>query len=260
MALLDIDIQKILTEDSWTPCTLDGEQVVHKYFPLSPMQLGMFNELNVTQLPDGTVWLDFLSEKYAPAKPAMDFMAYCYHKWGLDSQGRGVPSNADVQALRNGTFGRTWTNVKMLQFKRPNHLSLTIALRIIIDNQDLSDFIGILTQSTPEAPIANTNNVNISESIATTVNTEEATDADPNDTPNVIVGFSIGKIILLCLLSLFLFPVGNIGVIIYGLTKYLQIPTPYSTTIVASNKKKGITAISIALGWSALVGMAFIFS
>lgn len=132
----NIDLDELINSGVFISNSLDNiGPALQKRVQLIPPQMGMFTDVDVTKLPDGTIWLDFLSSKYAPNKNLMDFMAYCYKKWGLDSQYRGMPSNKDVEDLRRGCFARTWSKVKILQIKRPEHVALSIVLRIIIDNR-----------------------------------------------------------------------------------------------------------------------------
>lgn len=141
MRFFTFDLEQAIVQGEWiTSPNISGQVAKQKRIELNPMQMEMFNLLDITKFADGTIWLDFLSDKYAPNKSLMDFMAYCANKWGNDSLGRNVPTERDMPDLRNGTFGRTWTNVKITQIKRPEKLSLTIVLRIIIDNQDMSNF------------------------------------------------------------------------------------------------------------------------
>ena len=235
MAFFSFDLDEILNQKGWTPATIDGQQCVQKRIQLNPIELDMFSTLDITRLPDGSIWLDFLSEKYAPTKQAMDFMAYCTQLWGVDSKGRGNPSDKDVIDLRNGTFGRTWQNVKMVQIKLPECLSLSVALRIIIDNPDMNSFISNLAKGFVRSAvnqvgrdggrvisnkIYNGQNyvpVNTSQQASQPMSTyaqipDNATYANPS--------LSSGKYILLVFLSLLFFPFGTFGVLIYGLVRY----------------------------------------
>lgn len=236
MAFINIDIEKLLNEDGWIQITLDAGPAVQKRVSLSPPQMGMFNTLDITKFPDGTVWLDFLSDKYAPSKEVMDFMAYCSDKWGNDSSGRGVPNKDDISALRDGTFGRTWENVKLAQIKRPEHLSLTVILRIIIDNNDMSNFIKSLGEGFVRSAVNQvgrdsgrviSNNVyndqdyvqvtNVSEQSASTPPPITATPSGvPQDAISSTKYFSAGKLVWLSILSIFLMPLGSLFVLLYG--------------------------------------------
>lgn len=140
MTFFTFDIEDAITTGEWQTSEIDGKNALQRRIELQPIQMGMFNLLDVTKFPDGTIWLDFLSSAYAPNKQLMDFMAYCTSVWGTDSVGRGVPSQSDMAPLRRGTFGRTWQHVKIVQIKRPEMISLSVVLRIIIDNQEMSDF------------------------------------------------------------------------------------------------------------------------
>lgn len=148
MQFFDFNFEDVINGTGFCPTKLDIYQDGKEYeslvkvieFP-SP-QMGMFTTLIVNKLPDGTLWLDFLSPKYAPNATLMQFMRYCTDKWGLDSKHQGYPTQNDTTLLREGRFGRYWPNVKIIQCKLDNHISLTINLRII-DNQDMSNFISV---------------------------------------------------------------------------------------------------------------------
>lgn len=106
---------------------------------------------------------------------------------------------------------------------------------------------------------------------------------------------STGKIILFVILSLFLFPIGSIGVAIFGLVKYLdknakmewaetvpqytqdrryktnqryigdavvkhKITVAASPEVIAINKKNGITALAIGIGCGLLIGASLLFN
>lgn len=106
---------------------------------------------------------------------------------------------------------------------------------------------------------------------------------------------SSGKIVLFLLISLLIFPIGTIGVIIYGLQKYFDksanmewsevVPqyaqdrryktksrfignaivkhkTKVSATpdVIAINKKNGLTALAIGLGCGLLIGISLLLS
>lgn len=106
---------------------------------------------------------------------------------------------------------------------------------------------------------------------------------------------STGKIVLFVFLSFCLFPVGSIGVAIYGLINYFDknaklewdevVPqyaqdrryktnrryigdavvkhttkVPASPEVVAINKKNGIKALSIGLGCALLIGISLLFN
>ncbi|MDE5649534.1 MAG: hypothetical protein K2I35_00745, partial [Duncaniella sp.] len=194
---------------------------VQKRVSLIPIQMGMFNVLDITKFPDGSLWLDFLSDKYAPSKEAMDFIAHCFNKLGKDIKGRGVPCEADVAALRNGLFGRNWDNVKMTQIKRPEHLSLTIALRVIIDNQDLQNFVSNLEISATETTY-NQSKIEGGGSQISSHNSSQQTLKLKEGSTIATKPFSGGKIVLLVCLAFFIPLVGPIGVFIYGLIKYFD--------------------------------------
>lgn len=206
------------------------------------MELDMFGSLDITKLPDGSIWLDFLSEKYAPSKDAMDFMAYCTQLWGPDSKGRGNPTKKDVSELRNGSFGRTWPNVKMVQIKRPECPALSIALRIIIDNSDMSKFItnlakgfvrSVVNQVGRDGGRVISNNiyngqnyvpVNPPQQPSPRMSSSAYAQIPANaETANPTI--SSGKYILLVFLSLLFFPIGTIGVFVYGLVRYNKTDT-----------------------------------
>ncbi|MDE6037833.1 MAG: hypothetical protein K2G05_06185, partial [Duncaniella sp.] len=245
MAFLKFDLEKTLNQGDWTPVTIEEQQCVQKRVRLEPVELDMFSTLDITKFPDGSVWLDFLSEKYAPTKSAMDFMAYCTQLWGVDSKGRGNPSNQDVIDLRNGTFGRTWPNVKIVQIKRPECPMLSVALRIIIDNPDMSSFISNLAKGFVRSAVNQvgrdggrviSNNIYNGQNYVPVDNPQqpsqptrnEAYAQIPKDAIYESPSFSSGKYIFLVLLSLLCFPLGTIGVFVYGLVRYNKTDTKVS--------------------------------
>lgn len=106
---------------------------------------------------------------------------------------------------------------------------------------------------------------------------------------------STGKIVLFVFLSFCLFPVGSIGVAIYGLVSYFDknaklewdevVPqyaqdrryrtnrryigdavvkhktkVPASPEVIAINKKNGVTALAIGLGCALLIGISLLFN
>lgn len=236
MTFIDLNLDELLNSGTFSPVTLQtGEHILLKNVNLDPPQMGMFTEVNVSKLPDGTVWLDFFSLKYAPNKTVMDFMAYCYERWGLDSQGRGAPTDADVSRLKDGTFGRSWDNVKIVQFKRPGHLALSITLRIIIDNEDMSNFINQLAKGFVRSAvnqvgrdsgrvISNTiyngqNYVPVSD-VTEPSQTRHQSGDFPSNAYSKTVPFTTGKIVWLVVLCIFFNIIGSIGVLIYGIAKY----------------------------------------
>lgn len=237
MAFFRFDLDEILNQKDWTPATIDGPQCVQKRSQLNPIELDMFGRLDITKFPDGSIWLDFFSEKYAPTKPAMDFMAYCTQLWGVDSKGRGNPSDKDVIDLRNGTFGRTWQNVKMVQIKLPECLSLSVALRIIIDNPDMNSFISNLAKGFVRSAVNQvgrdggrviSNNIYNGQNYVPIDKPQQSSQPIRNEAyaqiPNNAIyanpTLSSGKYIFLVLLSLICFPLGTLGVFIYGLVRY----------------------------------------
>lgn len=237
MAFLKFDLAETLNQGDWTPASIEGQQCVQKRVHLEPIELDMFSTLDITKFPDGSVWLDFLSEKYAPAKSTMDFMAYCTQLWGVDSKGRGNPSNQDVIDLRKGTFGRTWPKVKMVQIKRQEHLTLSIALRIIIDNPDINSFISNLAKGFVRSAV---NQVGRDGGRVISNKIYNGQNYVPVDTPQqssqpmsngayaqipdnaayANPALSSGKYILLVFLSLLFFPIGTFGVFVFGLVRY----------------------------------------
>lgn len=288
MAFIDVDIEKLLNEDGWVNSILDQGPAIQKRVQLYPMQMRMFNVLDITKLPDGTIWLDFLSEKYAPTKEAMDFIYYCTQLWGKDSAGRGAPCDADVKDLRNGTYCRTWDNVKMLQIKRPGDISLTIALRIIIDNPDINEFIRTLKERKScvnvNQEITNKTNVKGAKPESTPGQHHHTATQQTTLTPNgeiINKPFDAGKILLLVLISAILFPIGSIGVVIYGIVRFFDKTTKikwYNASprkggmragdatkristvaanpdVIAINKKNGIIAIVIGISIGLILGL-----
>lgn len=247
MSFFTFNIEDAITNGEWQTSEIEGLSALQRRIELQTMQMDMFNLLDVTKFPDGTIWLDFLSSAYAPNKQLMDFMAYCASVWGADSLGRGVPSQADMDPLRRGTFGRTWQNVKIVQIKRPEMISLSIALRIIIDNQEMSNFAKNLAKGFVRSavnqvgrdggrvisnqlynnqnyvPIQNVNNI---------PQMEHPIDSVRDDTmPKTVVKNKLGAgTIILIILGLFAVPIGPIAVLIYGIARYLKNTTKIEWT------------------------------
>lgn len=239
MSFFTFDIEDAITNGEWQTAEIDSKTALQRRIELKPMQMGMFSLLDVTKFIDGTIWLDFHSSKYAPNKQLMDFMAYCASVWGTDSLGRGVPSNADMDPLRNGTFGRTWQNVKIVQIKRPGEMALSVTLRIIIDNQDMSNFAKNLAKgfirsavnqvgrdggrvisnslydSKNYVPFANVTQQNIEGESQPLLNTS----GTPENYAVEEKPLSGNKIFCLIILAVLLYPLGTLGVFFYGLGK-----------------------------------------
>lgn len=261
MALINLDWDNILKKDGWTP-DASGDELV-KSMPITPMQLGMFDwaEIKVTKSQVFTVTL--YCDKYAPNKATMDFMAHCYYKWGNDSFARGLPCQDDVTHLKNGTFIRSWDNVVMYQTKRPGKFGLTVAINLIFsDADDMGDIINapffkheVAANSTPEqnAPSQSAGKCVVLNKPLTTL-----------------------QIILCIALSLFLAPLGTIGVFVYGLLRYVdksakvrwvsnqsgtamrESTIPASPEVIAINKRNGKTAIIISLACAVIAVLSIV--
>lgn len=247
MPFFTFDIEAAITNGEWQTAEIDGKTVLQQRIGLQPIQMGMFNLLDVTKFPDGTIWLDFLSSAYAPNKQLMDFMSYCASVWGADSLGRGLPSQADMAPLRRGTFGRTWQNVKILQIKRPESLTLSVALRIIIDNQDMSNFVKNLAKGFVRSAVNqvgrdggrvisnqlynNKNYVPI-QNVNSAPQMEHPVDSFRDNTmPNAVVKNKLGAgTIILIIIGLLATPIGPIAVLIYGIARYLKNTTKIEWT------------------------------
>lgn len=234
MAFITLDIESIINSDGWRTITLDNGSALSKRIPLSPPQMEMFHTLNVTKLQDGTIWLDFISSKYAPNKTVMDFIAYCTDLWGLDHNNKGYPDKSDIQPLKSGRYGRFWDNVSITQINVENNIGLVIALRITIDNTDMSNFVKNLAKGFVRSAVNQvgrdggrviSNNLYKGRNYVPVqnVNTPPPLNgayqnipesATINDKP-----FSALKYVLCGFLS-FIFPIGTIGVFIYGLTRF----------------------------------------
>lgn len=239
MPFFTFDIEDAITTGEWQTAEIDGKTALQRRIELQPIQMDMFNLLDVTKFPDGTIWLDFLSSAYAPNKKFMDFMAYCASVWGTDSLGRGVPSQADMDPLRRGTFGRTWQNVKIVQIKRPEAITLSVTLRIIIDNQDMSNFAKNLAKGFVRSAVNQvgrdggrviSNQLYYNKNYVPIQNVSEATqmgqpvDSEQNGfMPNAVVKTKLGAgTIILVILGLLAIPIGPIAVLIYGIARYLK--------------------------------------
>lgn len=247
MPFFTFDIEDAITTGEWQTAEIDGKTALQRRIELQPIQMGMFNLLDVTKFPDGTIWLDFLSSAYAPNKQFMDFMAYCASVWGTDSLGRGVPSQADMDPLRRGTFGRTWQNVKIVQIKRPEAMTLSVALRIIIDNQDMSNFAKNLAKGFVRSAVNqvgrdggrvisnqlynNKNYVPIQNVSETTQMGHPVDSAQDGFMPNAVVKTKLGTgTIILIILGLLAIPIGPIAVLTYGIARYLKNTTKIEWT------------------------------
>lgn len=242
MPFFTFDIENAVTNGEWHTAEIDGKAALQRRIELDPIQMDMFNLLDVTKFSDGTIWLDFLSHTYAPNKQLMDFMAYCTSMWGTDSQGRGVPSQTDINPLRNGTFGRTWQNVKIVQIKRPEAIALSVALRIIIDNQDMSSFTKNLAKGFIRSAVNqvgrdggrvisnklyNNKNYVLIQTPNCDPQMDHHIDSFKEDSmPNAVVKTKLGAgAIILIILGLFALPIGPIAVLIYGIARYLKNTT-----------------------------------
>lgn len=243
MQFFDFDFIEAVNGNGFIPSKLDiyqnGEisDVLAKSVMFEPPQMGMFYKLNITKLPDGTVWLDFISKKYAPNRNLMDFMAYCTDRWGLDSNSQGYPCDKDTELLKSGYFGRYWPNVKILQCKVENHLSLSIILRIIIDNEDMSNFTKQLAKGFVRSAVNQVgrdggrvisnqiyngqNYVPISNVSPQEASVQPQTGNHPQEMPQCVTSttkhFTAGKMVWLTLASIIFMPVGSIAVLLYGL-------------------------------------------
>lgn len=242
MTFFTFDIDEAINKGEWQSAEINGQNALQRRIELKPIQMDMFNLLDVTKFPDGSIWLDFLSSSYAPKNQLMDFMAYCASNWGPDSHGRGAPSTDDMEPLRHGTFGRSWRNVKIVQIKRPEAIFLSVALRIVIDNQDMRNFAKNLTKGLVRSAVNqvgrdggrvisnllynNKNYVPI-QNVNSAPQMEHPIDSVKNDTtPNAVVknNLSAGSIILI-ILGIFVVPIGTIAVLIFGIARYLKNTT-----------------------------------
>lgn len=247
MPFFTFDIEAAITNGEWQTAEIDGKTALQRRIELLPIQMGLFNLLDVTKFPNGTIWLDFLSSAYAPNKQLMDFMSYCASKWGADSLGRGVPSQADMEPLRHGTFGRTWQNVKIVQIKRPEMISLSVAIRIIIDNQEMSNFAKNLAKGFVRSAVNqvgrdggrvisnklyNNQNYMPIQNVNGTPQMGNPIDSFRDDTmPNAVVKNKLGTgTIILIIIGLLAIPIGPIAVMIYGIARYLKNTTKIEWT------------------------------
>lgn len=124
---------ELSSNDGWLDQThIDGTQMKVKGVALSPLVLGMFDIVVVAKLLNGTIYYDFLSKKYAPNPKLRSFIQTCTSLFGMDKNGKGWCSQADVEPLKTGHFSRNWENVNILQTKREDWFSLVIAMRITI--------------------------------------------------------------------------------------------------------------------------------
>lgn len=133
--LLKIDINSLTNGGEWQEQTyIDGSPMNVKAMPFSQMVLGIFDLAVIAKLQDGTIYIDFLSKKYAPNVGLMNFIKVWTSKYGLDTNGHGECTQAEVAALRSGSFSRVWENVAILQTKREGIISLVMAMRITLKN------------------------------------------------------------------------------------------------------------------------------
>lgn len=240
MPFFDFDFDKTVNEGDFVPTQIEGApnqgmlDVLVKQVEFAQPQMGMFDSLIVTKKNDDSVWLEFLSKKYAPNKKLMDFMAYCTDKWGLDSEQQGYPSPNDTDRLERGYFRRIWPNIAIYQTKRDGCFSLTITLIIIINNPDMSNFTKQLAKGFIRSAVNQVgrdggrvisnniyngqNYVPVADATAQTpppVNPSQA--GLPQGAQSTTKHFSAGKMVWLSILSIFIIPFGSIGVFLYGL-------------------------------------------
>lgn len=247
MPFFSFDLEDAIANGEWESAEIDGKIAVQKRMELQPIQMDMFNLLDVTKFQDGTIWLDFLSNSYAPKKPLMDFMAYCASTWGSDSRGRGAPSQSDIEPLRNGKFGRTWPNVKIVQIKRPEIFHLTVILRIIIDNQDMSNFAKNLAKGFVRSAVNQVgrdggrvisnhvyNNANYVpfQNVGANPQPKQPEEYTGNTSmPNALVKTKLGLgAIILIILGVFAPPIGAAAVLAYGISRYMKKTTKITWT------------------------------
>ena len=263
MAFLNFNLEEVINSPGFVPIKVENysngdiEDGLYKEVSFNVPQLDMFDKMGVTKMPDGTIWLDLFSKKYAPNKSLMDFMAYCTEKWGPDSNGMGIPCEKDTQLLKNGKFGRHWNNIKLIQFKRDDHFALSILMRIIIDNQDMSNFVKQLAKgfvkpsvnqagsdggkSIPNNLYGRENKVPVSPITSNPIPPHNENlrnkmlvggvkdgikiiDTTPISTDVKIKtkALSVSGWLLCIALCIFFFPIGNIGVLIDGIINFFD--------------------------------------
>ncbi|MDE5975432.1 MAG: hypothetical protein K2G69_02660 [Muribaculaceae bacterium] len=203
----NIDIDALMRADDFIPASFDKGLVGVKEVDLTEKPvMDMFNKVTLLKYSDGSFNIDFTSTKYAPNQTLMEFMKYCTEKWGKDRNGRGLPSQSDVQALKDGRFGRNWDYVKLLQIKNDDSIALSVVMRLHIPNKDTMEFansVNTMSQATPQpAP--------------------SQTPPNPNQIPSNAqiqpISFPSGLYIIL-----FIFGIGSIGgliMLIYGYMRY----------------------------------------
>lgn len=252
MAFFNFDLNEALNGEGFTPfkveTSLDGDttDAIQKTIEFQQHEMGMFDHVSVVKFPDGTAWLDFASKKYAPNRTLMDFIAYCTDKWGNDSKGQGYPCEQDTPLLKSGHFGRYWPNVKILQCKRDDCFALSIHMRIIIDNQDMSNFAKDLAKGfvrsavnqvgrdggrvisnqiyndrnyVPVSPVGN------QQSADDTQNNYAQRHCQSNIPQRAVSAtkhFSAGKMVWLTLASVMIMPIGSVIVFLYGLFQFID--------------------------------------
>lgn len=247
MPFFTFDIEDAIMNGEWQTAEIDGKTAIQRRIELQPIQMDMFNLLDVTKFPDGTIWLDFLSDAYAPKKPLMDFMAHCTSLWGTDSQGKGVPSQSDMDPLRRGTFARTWQNVKIAQINLPEKHRITVILRIIIDNQDMSNFAKNLAKGFIRSAVNQvgrdggrviSNNLYNGNNYVPLKNVgdspqmgQPAYPKQGTPMPDAVASTKLGAgAIILIVLGVLAVPLGPVAVLIYGLSRYLKNTTKIKWT------------------------------
>jgi hypothetical protein len=134
--LLVIDINTLINNgNDWLEQTyIDGSIMNVKAVPLTSKVLGIFDLTVISKIKNGTIYIDFLSQKYAPNVGLRGFIEAYSNKFGPDTNGKGICTQADVNPLKEGRFRRIWNNVAILQTKREGCISLVIAMRITLHN------------------------------------------------------------------------------------------------------------------------------
>lgn len=214
MGFFNFNLENLLSGGDWSTTNIDGKSARLKQVLFTQNELEMFDELDIIEFSNGSIWLDFFSTEYSPTKPLMDLMAYCTALWGNDKHGKGNPTSEDIESLKKGTFRRIWENVQIIQIKRPKTNNLTIALRIIY-NGDMVEFVSTL-ETLDSLPNYKIEKKNIYTDFKTTAN------QSPKRRQLLNSAFSTTECIICVIIALFLFPLGTIGVLIYVILKYLK--------------------------------------
>jgi hypothetical protein len=266
MALINLDWDILLSNDGWYPDG-SGNNLV-KSAELHPAVLGMFNRVEIMKYTNGKLNnVQFYSQTSSLNSDLMQLVSYCATKWGNDKLGQGWVHEKDPIYLRLGRYSRMWNSVWIDQ-----DLNKTLRLTLFLRNSEsFGDLINdpLSNSSVSPQPIEDT-----SAGFNSSVHSQSS---EPTEKCVVLnKPLTTLQIILCIILSLFIVPLGTIGVFIYGLLRYVdksakvrwlsnsvgttmrKSTIPASPEVVAINKRNGKTAIIISLVCAAIVALSII--